>query len=158
MSWLSDLLVGPSAPEINDLMNSIGALLVGKNTFTGDDPNKGTEHEGAFGGQWHGPTVVLTHDPEPANHPDMVFATDMATAVSTAKQAANAQYVNVLGANVAAQCLDAGLLDEVLVFIAPILLGEGVRLYEHQGGTRVHLEPRDPQRTGPLSLWYRVHH
>jgi dihydrofolate reductase len=156
MSWLTELLVRTS-PEVDDLMHGIGALLVGKNTFTGDDPNAGTESEGAFGGQWHGPTVVLTHHPDDsANDPDVVFATDLASAVSMAKQAANGRYVNVLGANVARQCIEAGVLDEILVLIAPILLGDGVRLFEHDGGTRVALEPVDPNRTGPLSLWYRV--
>jgi len=156
MSWLTDLLLR-SSPEIDDLTNTIGALLVGKNTFTGDDPNAGTDDEGAFGGQWHGPTIVLTHDPaNPPGDPDLIFATDLATAVATAKQAANGKYVNVLGANVAKQCNDAGFLDEILVLIAPILLGDGVRLFEHPGGTRIKLEAVDPNRTGPLSLWYRV--
>lgn len=46
-------------------------------------------------------------------------------------RAAAGKYVNVLGASVAKQCLDAGLLDEVLVLIAPVLLGDGTRLFEH---------------------------
>ncbi|HEX6424923.1 MAG TPA: dihydrofolate reductase family protein [Acidimicrobiales bacterium] len=156
MSWLSDLLVR-SSPEVDDLMHGIGALLVGKNTFTGDDPNAGTDDEGAFGGQWHGPTVVLTHQPtDGAGNPELIFASDLAAAVATAKEAAAGRYVNVLGANVAKQCIDAGLLDEVLVLIAPILLGDGVRLFEHAGGTRVRLRPVDADRTGPLSHWYEV--
>lgn len=156
MSWLSDLLVR-SSPEIDDLADSIGALLVGKRTFTGDDPNAGTDEEGAFGGRWHGPTIVLTHYPsgDPVD-PDVVFAGDLDTAVAAAKQAADGRYVNVLGANVAAQCIEAGMLDEVLVLVAPILLGDGVRLFDHPGGTQVRLEPLDPDRTGPLALWYRV--
>lgn len=156
MSWLSDLLVR-SSPEVADLMSNIGALLVGKNTFAGDDPNAGTDDEGAFGGQWNGPTIVLTHHPgDTLVEADTIVATDLATAVATAKQAANGKYVNVLGANVAKQCHEAGVLDEVLVLIAPILLGDGVRLFEHPGGTRVRLEPLDPDREGPLSHWYRV--
>lgn len=156
MSWLTDLLVR-SSPEVDDLMDNIGALLVGKNTFTGDDPNAGTDDEGAFGGQWHGPTVVLTHHPvDLPSDPDLIFATDLGTGVLTAKQAASGKYVNILGANVAKQCMDEGYLDEILVLIAPILLGDGVRLFEHPGGTRVKLEAIDPNRTGPLSLWYRV--
>jgi dihydrofolate reductase len=156
MSWLSDLLVR-SSPEVDDLMHGIGALLVGKNTFTGDDPNAGTDDEGAFGGQWRGPTIVLTHHPvDAAGNPDLIFAGDLASAVATAKEAAAGKYVNVLGANVAKQCIDAGLLDEILVLIAPILLGDGVRLFEHAGGTRVGLRPVDADRTGPLSHWYEV--
>ena len=62
----------------------------------------------------------------------------------------------MLGANVAAQCLEAGLLDEVLVLIAPVLLGDGTRLFEHPGGTNIPLEPLDPEATGIASLWFRV--
>lgn len=156
MSWLTEHLA-PSDPEIDDLMASIGALLVGRRTFAGDDPNKGTDAEGAFGGQWHGPSIVLTHDPPAeASDPSVTFADDLDAAVRLAKDAAGGKYVNVLGANVARQCLEAGLLDEILVLIAPVLLGDGTRLFEHPGGTNVRLEPIDERRAGPASLWFRV--
>ena len=60
MSWLSDLLGEPN-PTADQLLADVGALLVGKRTFGGDDPNRGTDKEGAFGGQYDGPVVVLTH-------------------------------------------------------------------------------------------------
>jgi len=85
-----------------------------------------------------------------------VFATDLETAVEQAQVAAGGRYVNVLGADVARQCLEAGLLDEVLVIVAPVLLGDGTRLFEHAGGTNVPLEPLHPDDTGPLRLWFRV--
>ncbi len=108
MSCLSNHLV-TSSPEIDELMDGIGALLVGKRTFTGDDPNRGTEQEGAFGGQWHGPSIVLTHEQPPvAADPDVTFVADLETAVHAAKRAAGGKYVNVLGANVAKQCLKPG--------------------------------------------------
>lgn len=155
MSWLTEHLVR-SSPEIDALLADIGCLLIGANTHGGDDPNAGTDEEGAFGGAYDGPAVVLTHHPPPAGDGDVVFATDLGEAVATAKQAAGGRYVNVLGANVAKQCLEAGLLDEVLVLIAPVLLGDGVRLFDHPGGTEVALEPIDPEATGPTRLWFRV--
>jgi hypothetical protein len=48
--------------------------------------------------------------------------------------------VNVLGASIARRCLEAGVLDDILVCIAPVLLGDGVRLFDHPGGTNVKLE------------------
>jgi riboflavin biosynthesis pyrimidine reductase len=45
-----------------------------------------------------------------------------------------------LGAEVARECLDAGVLDEILVFVAPVLLGDGVRLFDWPGGRNVKLE------------------
>src|ERR1019366_5000389 len=67
------------------------------------------------------------------------------------------KYVNVLGASTARQCLDAGLLDEILVCIAPVLLGDGVRLLDRRGGTNVKLE-RLSLTHAPLAtnLWLRV--
>jgi dihydrofolate reductase len=155
MTWLTELLV--SAPEVDGLMAEIGALLVGRRTFSGDDPNAGTDSEGAFGGNWHGRCVVLTHQP-PAGPPvpDVTFCSDLADAVAAAKSAAGGRYVNVLGANVAKQCLEAGILDEILVLIAPVLLGDGTRLFEHPGGTNVRLETLDRPQLGPASMWCRV--
>ena len=49
----------------------------------------------------------------------------------------------MLGAEVARQCLEAGLLDEVFVGVAPVLLGDGVRLFDHPGGADVRLERID---------------
>jgi dihydrofolate reductase len=77
--------------------------------------------------------------------------------VTAAKAAAGDKYVNVLGANTARQCLDAGVLDEILVCIAPVLLGDGVRLFDRPGGTNVALErlglTHAPRAT---NLWLRV--
>jgi dihydrofolate reductase len=156
MSWLSEH-VSPEGPDVDQLMAGIGALLVGNRTFTGDDPNRGTDAEGAFGGRWDGLAVVLTHSPPPGTpEPGVRFATDLASAVALAQEAAGGRYVNVLGADVARQCLEAGLLDEILVFVAPVLLGDGTRLLNHPGGTRVRLEPIAPGSGDGSGLWFRV--
>ena len=139
MSWLAGQ-TGPN-PTVTRIMRETGALLVGRNTFGGDDPNRGTEHEGEpYGGGWTGTQFVLTHRvPEPPV-PGVTFVTELAEAVTAAKAAAGEKYVGVLGAQVAAQCIEAGLLDEVFVFIAPVMLGDGVRLFSKPGGRRVRLE------------------
>jgi dihydrofolate reductase len=59
--------------------------------------------------------------------------------VRIAKDAADGGDVVVLGANVARQCLEAGLLDEIIVHVAPVLVGDGVRLFERAGGEPVRL-------------------
>lgn len=155
MSWLKPYF-GPN-PDLDDLVHRIGALLVGRRTFEGDDPNKGTDKEGAFGGTWDGPTFVLTHRVPAEPVPGVTFMDDLELAVATAKEAAGDRYVNILGANTARACLDAGLLDEVLVCVAPVLLGDGTRLFERPGGDNVRLE-RISLTHGPLStnIWTRV--
>ncbi|WP_320668742.1 dihydrofolate reductase family protein [Patulibacter defluvii] len=158
MSWRSAHLGGEQPdPEVAGLVDRIGALLIGRRTFYGDDPNRGTDAEGAFGGRWQGPSIVLSHDPPRSPPgPDVRFVDDLEAAVALAKEAAGDRYVNVLGANVAARCLEAGLLDEILVLIAPTLLGDGVPLFRRPGGADVRLEPRDPARDGRTRWWFRV--
>lgn len=70
--------------------------------------------------------------------------------------AAGDKYVNVLGANIARQCLEAGALDEILVCIAPVMLGDGVRMFDHPGGCHIKLE-RLTQSEARLAtnLWFR---
>lgn len=157
MSWLTEHL-GGSSPEAADLMSHTGCLLVGNRTFGGDDPNAGTDKEGAFGGQWSGPSIVLTHDVGRTHpDPDVRFVNDLRSAVAAAKAAADGKYVTILGADVARQCIEDGFLDEVLVFIAPVLLGDGVPLFAREGGSEIRLEPLGrPSVDGPPSLRYRV--
>ena len=156
MSWLTEHL-GPN-PTVDDLVGKIGALLVGNRTFRGDDPHKGTTNEGKpFGGGWTGPQFVLTHHAPDTPVPGVTFVGDLDSGVAAAKAAAGDKYVNVLGAEVARQCLDAGLLDEIFVCIAPVLLGDGVRLFDRPGGTNVKLERVSlSQAPGATNLWLRV--
>ena len=156
MSWLADYLA-PN-PTVDDLVGQIGALLVGNRTYRGDDPYKDTRSEGqAFGGAWSGPQFVLTHHPPNESVQDTTFVTDLATAVDLARRAAGDKYVNVLGADVARQCLDAGVLDEILVCIVPVMLGEGVRLFERKGAKPVRLEPIGVTSTDVVvNVWMRV--
>jgi len=157
MTWLLPFF-GPD-PVADELVGQIGSLLVGRRTFDVEDPNAGTEKEGAFEGAYHGPSFVLTHrpPPEPPVDPSLTFVTDLHAGVAAAREAAGDRYVNVLGADVARQCLEAGLLDEILVFVAPVLLGDGTRLYDAAGGRQVDLVPRLVSE-GPKAahLWYDV--
>jgi dihydrofolate reductase len=138
-------------------VSQVGSLLVGRRTFGGDDPNRGTDKEGAFGGQWHGPSFVLTHTPPAETPPDTTFVTDLETGVAAAREAAGGRYVNILGADVARQCLAAGLVDEVLVLVAPVLLGDGTRLLDWPGGHSVDLRMREfSSAGGTANLWYDV--
>ncbi len=157
MSWAAEHF-GPN-PYVDDLITRIGSLLVGKRTYGGDDPYRGdAEKEGKpFGGGWEGRQFVLTHHVPDTAPPDVTFVPDLASGVAAAKAAAGDKYVNLLGASVGRQCLEAGLLDEIFVCVAPVLLGDGVRLFDHPGGTRVRLEriglTHVPHAT---NMWMRV--
>jgi dihydrofolate reductase len=155
MQWLTRHL-GPN-PVADGIVERIGSLLVGRRTYGGDDPNRGTDKEGAFSGRWHGPSFVLTHHPPSESPPDTTFVTDLETGVAAAREAAGGRYVNILGADVGRQCLAAGLCDEILVLVAPVLLGDGTRLFEWASGHSVDLRMREfSQAGGTANLWYDV--
>lgn len=156
MSWLTEYFGGPPNPLADNLTEKIGSLLIGARSYNGDDPNRGTENEGPFGGTWSGPQFVLTHQPPTTPVPGITFVDDLGRAVAAAKDAAGDKYVAIIGANVAEQCLAAGLLDEILVFIVPTLLGDGVRLFFRAGGERVLLEPITAVHEPQLAQWLRV--
>lgn len=156
MQWMTPYL-GPN-PEVGELVGQIGSLLVGRRTYDGDDPNKGNEGEGkAFGGGWEGPQYIVTHRVPDSSAADEFFMDDFASALAQAKEAAGDKYVNVLGADIARQCLEAGELDQVLTLIAPVMLGDGTRLFDHPGGRTIGLE-RLSVTSAPTAtnLWFHV--
>ena len=168
MAWLARHAAPRTEnPATARLMRRTGALLIGRRTFGGDDPLKGTEHEGEpYGGGWTGPQFVLTHRVPKDPVPGITFVTGLREGVAAARQAADdadidggGKCVGVLGAFVAAQCIEERLLDEVYVFVAPILLGGGVRMFDRPHGPYVHLEPMElTQDTGSelVAAHYRV--
>jgi dihydrofolate reductase len=152
MTWLADYL-DPN-PTADEVLARVGALLIGDRTYQ----IAKTEEGKPYGGKWTGPQFVLSHHP-PKDPPAgfRFLSGDIEKAVATAKAAAGDKYVVVLGADTARSCLNTGVLDEILVHIAPVLLGDGVRLHEHPGGTNIKLErinlTESPQVT---DLWLRV--
>ncbi|MEY1674847.1 MULTISPECIES: dihydrofolate reductase family protein [Gordonia] len=161
MSWLTRFFDAPTGGQPTSiaaddaaarLMRGTGALLVGNRSFRGDDPNKGTDREGAFGGEYDGAAVVLTHNPPADAVEGVTFVSDLHEAVELAKEIAGEAYVTVIGAEVARQMIDHGLLDEVLVFFVPVFLGGGVRLFDRPDGDEVRLTPIP----GETEYWCRV--
>ena len=132
-----------SRATVDTVLSSTGALLVGRRTQDVEDRLQ----PGFYGGAFRGPFFVLRHDPPP--EPPVVKGitgrslvdVDIEEAVTIAKRAADGGDVVVLGASIARQCLEAGLLDEVIVHVAPVLLGDGVRLFDRAGGEPVRLDP-----------------
>jgi dihydrofolate reductase len=101
---------------------------------------------GFYGGAFRGPFFVLRDEPPP--EPPVVkgvagrfLDVGIEEAVTVAKEAAGEDDVVVLGANIARQCLENQLLDEIIIHVAPVLVGGGVRLFERAGGEPVKLKP-----------------
>jgi dihydrofolate reductase len=143
----------PSARHLRALWSELGAALTGRRTFDKAD--------GWNGNHAWGSAFVLTHQ-VPAGWPrpdsNVRFVTDgLESAVRQAKAAAAGKSVGVHGADVIQQCLNAGLLDEIHVDVAALLLGSGVRLFDHLAGTPAVLgNPTVTAGVGVTHLRYPV--
>jgi dihydrofolate reductase len=113
---------------------------------------------GIYGGAWSGPVLVLTHNPGDQPGEGVTFVSgSVEEAVAATKEAASGGDIVIFGAATAAQVLDAGLLDEIVVHVAPLLLGDGVRLYGAPGADSVPLERVELGASGQLtSMRFRV--
>ena len=121
----------PSAEHLRVLTSELGAVLTGRRTFD--------VAQGWGGNHAWGLAFVLTHQ-VPAGWPradsSVHFVTDgIESAVNQAKAAAAGKSVGVHGADTIQQLLNAGLLDEISVDVAAVLLGSGVRLFDHLAAT-----------------------
>jgi dihydrofolate reductase len=145
----------PSAEHLTGLVAEIGAMLTGRRTFDVAD---------GWGGQhpWDVPAFIVTHhvpDGWPRPGSTVQFVTDgIESAVARARSAAGSKSVGVHGADTIQQCLNAGLLDEIHIDLAAVLLGEGVRLFDNLANTPVVLgDPTVVAGVGVTHLRYRVH-
>ena len=143
-----------SAELLTEVEKTMGAFVTGRRTFDitngwGGNPPLGV------------PTFVVTHSvPQEWVYEGspFTFVTDgVESAVEKAKEVAGDRNVAVGAASLAQQCLRAGLLDEIHVDLAPVLLGDGVRLFEHLGATPIELEYAEVvEGAGVTHLTFRV--
>ena len=110
---------------------AVGSILMGRRSY---DLASGDGGWGDGGPAGTTPCFVLTHKP-PEHAPDVfTFVSDgIKSAVEQAKAAAGDGVVGVHGASAAQQCLAAGLMDELQVHLAPVLLESGTRLFDNIG-------------------------
>jgi dihydrofolate reductase len=136
---VQDIRVKKSAVA-EEVMQTAGAILAGRRWYDIATQRLGGV-EGIYGGAWNGPVFVLTHDPPRGeHHPAIRFiAGELADAVRTARSAADGKSVVLFGASIPRQCLQAGLLDEIVIHLVPVLLGDGIHLFEMPGGHTVGL-------------------
>jgi dihydrofolate reductase len=141
--------VNASTPIAEEILGNVGAVVMGRNMFWG---GRGPWGDDPWMGWWgdeppyHSPVFVLTHharEPlEMQGGTTFYFVTDgIEAALERARAAAGDRHVSLGGgANAAQQYLAAGLLDEVVVSIVPVLLGGGARLFDNLGEATPKLE------------------
>lgn len=148
MDWIAAAL----APEtIGEQAAATGAMLIGRRTAE-VGARMEAEQPGSVDYPFSGPRFVLTHAPPKPPDPKVTYLSgDIAEAVATARSAAGGMDLEILGADVAGQCLRLGLVDEILVYVLPVLLGDGIR-FSPPGLPRIDLEPVSSMRSGAVTM------
>lgn len=152
MDWIFKYQ-GPN-PEAEEVIRTTGAVLVGRRSYdVGRAVGTPPEARKIYGGAWIGPQFVLTHrPPDFEEDPSISFISgDIRVAVARARSAALGKNVVLIGASIARQSIDAGLVDEILVHLAPVLLGGGVPLFNRPGMPQVELTAISATRAGKLT-------
>lgn len=128
---------------LQESIRNTGAAILGRNAYDmAEDPDSYADNY-----EYQVPIFVLTHRP-PRRRPretaslTFTFVTDgIESAVRQAKAAAGDRDVTVVGgASTTRQCLRAGLADELHIDIMPVLLGDGLRLFEGLDPESLRLE------------------
>jgi dihydrofolate reductase len=116
---------GEDAEWLAEAVSRVGAVVGGRWTY---------EAAGHWGGEnpWGLPFFIVTHRPEeePAGGA-FTFVSGVEPAVEQAKLAAGGKDVHIMGgAETIREALDAGIVDELTIIVAPVVLGGGKRLFE----------------------------
>ena len=117
---------GEDQAWLDEAMSRVGAVVGGRWTY---------EAAGHWGEEnpWGIPFFIVTHRPKEQPDPSagFTFVDSLEAAVERARVAAGDRDVNIMGGgDVIRQSLAAGLVDELTIIIAPVILGGGKRLFE----------------------------
>ena len=148
MDWIRDVVPHDVMVE---QAGATGAMLVGRRTWD-VGARMQAEEPGSVDYPFTGPMFLLTHRPLDPPAPGVtILAGDIGEAVATALAAAGGKDLELLGADVAAQALGRGLVDEILVYVLPVVLGDGIR-FSPPDTERVNLEPISSAPAGPVTV------
>ena len=142
-----------------DALNENGAVIMGHRSFDMIDSENGWVFPDGTAPDW--PVIVLQSQPRAAvkkGKTQFYFVTDgIESAIKKAQKIAGEKNVALHGGSAVQQALKAGLLDEFHMAVAHVLLGEGIRLFDHIGSEPVHLEHiRTLETPGATHLSFRV--
>ena len=127
MDWMTGISFRPGLA--GEYVKTTGAVLGGRSGWDVVNDSR------PYGGAWDGPIFVLTHHPEDATPADGVTFLNCgpAEAVRIGLAAAGGKNLEVFSPTIGRQLLELGLIDEIDLHIAPVLLGAGIRLYDSPG-------------------------
>lgn len=156
MGWMS--AAEPlAAGTVEQMAGEVAVIISGR---AGYDAAKAQQDERdemtseAYGGAWSGTEFVLTHRPEELADDSTVVPLncDVVEAVRRAREIAGDRDVQIISADIARQALEHDLIDELQVFVAPVFLGDGVRIFDVPGGRRIDWELVEIYQDSPRSF------
>ncbi len=143
---------------LQEEIRTTGAVVMGRHSYAMGDPDSFADSY-----EYQVPIFVLTHHipekkPKETKTLSITFVTDgVERAIAKAKAAAGDRNVILIGASTNQQAINAGLCDELHIGIMPILLGGGLRFFEHMDIARITLEKVRVFESGPRTdIWYRI--
>jgi dihydrofolate reductase len=144
---------------LQESIRTTGAVVMGRRAYAMGDPDS---YVGSY--EYQVPIFVLTHNfpdklPKQSEKLTFTFVTDgIESAIRQAKAAAGDKNVTVVGgASTFQQCITAGLADELHIDMMPVLLGEGLRLFESLRAEPIELELiRVAESLRTIGLRFRV--
>ncbi|MDR7329411.1 dihydrofolate reductase family protein [Corynebacterium guangdongense] len=168
MSWLS-------AAEVDDetltatLAGAVGAILSGRRGYDAwmRQADRDPLTAEPYGGAWRGIEYVLTHRPEElAGDPRVIelgdagpgivpINCDIREAIRLGRETAGDKDLQIISADLARQALEFDLIDELQVFVAPVFLGDGTRIFHVPGGRRYDWELIGPYEGAERSFGRR---
>jgi dihydrofolate reductase len=151
MDWMTGFSGRPGLED--EYVATTGAVLAGRDGF---DSAIGDSRP--YNDTWQGSIFVLTHHPEDARPAEGItfLSCPVDEAVQIGLEAAGGKNLEVFSPNIGRQLLELGLIDEIDLHIAPVLLGDGIRLFDNPGGAPLYLDlvnADDPTRE--VDLRYR---
>lgn len=150
MSWLTSA-ENADTELTAQLANAVGAILSGRRGYDAAIAQMAQRDDltaEAYGGVWEGIEFILTHRPEElATDPRLIqqgdsgpgivaLNCDIHEAIHIGKEAAGNKDLQIISADIARQALAYDLIDELQVFVAPVFLGDGTRIFDVPGGQR----------------------
>lgn len=156
MTWLStsEPLAEGTTQQMAD---AVGVIISGRDGYDAAKAQQGERDDTtseAYGGAWSGTEIILTHRPEELADDPSVTAMNchITEAVRYALEIADDRDVQIISADIARQALEHDLIDELQVFVAPVFLGDGTRIFDVPGGRRVDWELVQIHHDSPRSF------
>ena len=156
MSWMS--AAEPLAEgTVEQMAADVAVIIAGRAGYDAARAQQG-ERDGltseAYGGAWSGTELILTHRPEEIEDDPGIVAMncDIVEAIRRAREIAGDRDVQIISADIARQALQHDLIDELQVFVAPVFLGDGTRIFDVPGGQRIDWELIEIYTDSPRSF------